>query len=435
MRILMFGWEFPPNISGGLGTACYGLCEELVKLGHKITFVMPNSDIADDSKENIVRVIDASDVEVSNCCKIKDEIFRKIDFIRIGSNILPYSSPEQFEEIAHVKSELDKCEDSGDIWNKRYRFEGGYGANLMKEVARYAVVAAEIAEKLKNEIDVIHCHDWLTYLAGIEAKKVLGVKLVVHVHATQYDRVKSDNQGAVYKIEKEGMQKADMVVAVSNYTKKIVVEKYEIPESKVEVVHNGVVRDWMEIRQSKIIDNVKVVTFMGRITYQKGPEYFVEMAYQLLKFNDDVRFVMSGSGDLLDKMKDRVEQLGMTDKFIFTGFLDKNGVQEVFALTDVYVMPSVSEPFGISLLEAMLSRIPVVISKQSGVSEVVRDAIKVDYWDIDAMANAVNGILSYAQLSDFMIQYGLEEAKNITWNSAAQKMTTLYKKLNNKYRV
>lgn len=422
----MFGWEFPPNITGGLGTACYGLSEALVSMGHKITFVMPNNSVKGDANESFVRIIDASDIEISHCKKIEDELFQKMDFIRVDSNILPYVSPEDFRTM---EMQLKKCSDADDLWHKRYTFGGGYGIDLMEQVAKYAVVASQIAQQMRGEFDVIHCHDWLTYLAGIEAKKILGINLIVHVHATQFDRSSEDNKGAIYAIEKEGMNKADRIVAVSEHTKRMIVEYYGINPSKIEVVYNGVTDDWSDVQEDKKTYNTKVVTFLGRVTYQKGPEYFVDMAKRLLDYNSNIRFIIGGNGDRLSAIKKKVNELKMDDKFLFTGFLDKKKVQDVFSISDVYVMPSVSEPFGISPLEAMLCNVPVVISKQSGVAEVIKNAIKVDYWDIDAMANAVYGILSYPELYKYMVTQGKEEAKSVKWSSAAQRLTSLYRKL------
>ena len=267
----------------------------------------------------------------------------------------------------------------GDVWTQRYTFSGKYGANLLEEVARYAVVAAQVAKDLEGQFDVIHAHDWLTYFAGIAAKRVSGKPLVVHMHATEFDRSGENINTQTYAIERAGMHAADMVIAVSNLTRNIVIDRYGVEPEKVVTVHNAVrfAEKQTELPERGVDD--KIVTFLGRITYQKGPDYFVEAAAKVLKRVPDVRFVMAGSGDMMNHVIRRVASLGIADRFHFTGFLRGDDVQKMFQLSDVYVMPSVSEPFGISPLEAMRSNVPVIISKQSGVAEVLDYAVKVDY--------------------------------------------------------
>jgi glycosyltransferase involved in cell wall biosynthesis len=300
----------------------------------------------------------------------------------------------------------------------------------MEEVSRYAMVAAEIA--MTHDFDVIHAHDWLTYLAGIAAKKLTGKPLVVHIHATEFDRSGENVNTLVYDLEKRGMKEADMVIAVSNLTRNIVISKYGIHPSKVVTVHNAVDFDGFEQMEiDKRIDE-KIVTFLGRITYQKGPEYFIEAAAKVLKRYPDVRFVMAGSGDLLNKSIRRVAKLGIATKFHFTGFLRGEDVKRMFAFSDVYVMPSVSEPFGISPLEAMRSNVPTIISKQSGVAEVLHHAIKVDFWDIDALADAIYGLLAYPALSTMAIKHGLNEVNALRWDNAAMQIKEIYAQLTKK---
>ena len=287
------------------------------------------------------------------------------------------------------------------------------------------MVASAIA--LENDFDVIHAHDWLTYAAGIAAKKISGKPLVIHVHATSFDRA-SDNaiDTRVFALEKMGMEAADKIMAVSNLTRNIVINKYGIDPSKVVAVHNAV--DFDEFKQMEVKRGVddKIVTFLGRITYQKGPEYFIEAANKVLKKCDNVRFVMAGNGDLMNRSIRRVAKLGIADKFHFTGFLRGDDVKKMFAYSDVYIMPSVSEPFGISPLEAMKSNVPSIISKQSGVAEVLSYAIKTDFWDIDAMADAIYGLLKYPALASMSAKCGVEEVNNLKWENAALKMIDVY---------
>ena len=411
MRVLMFGWEFPPHIAGGLGTACYGMTRGLAHNGVDVTFVMPHA--SGDEDERFVKVLNASDVDALYCDSAVggDDIMRKISFIHIDSNMVPYISPEEF---ASYRSEYEKTgrklwERNGDCWTQRYNFSGRYGANLMEEVARYAVVAAQVARNLEGQFDVIHAHDWLTYFAGIAAKRVSGKPLVVHMHATEYDRSGENINTQTYAIERAGMMAADKVIAVSNLTRKIVID---FAESDSVAPERGV--------------DDKIVTFLGRITYQKGPDYFVEAAAKVLKRVPNVRFVMAGSGDMMNHVIRRVARLGIADRFHFTGFLKGEDVHRMFQLSDVYIMPSVSEPFGISPLEAMRSNVPVIISKQSGVAEVLDYAVKVDYWDVDAMADAIYGFVKYPALSKMFAKKGLEEVTGLKWNNAAAKIKAVY---------
>lgn len=427
MRVLMFGWEFPPHIAGGLGTACYGMTRGLSRNDVEVTFVVPHA--YGDEDQRFTHVVNASDVEAlyGSVSGDAEDIIDKMSFIRIDSNMVPYISPEEYATYheQYVRTG-QKVWESNDAWKQRYTFSGKYGANLMEEVARYAVVAAQVARDLEGQFDVIHAHDWLTYFAGIAAKRVSGKPLVVHMHATEYDRSGENVNTQVYAIEKAGMTAADRVIAVSNLTRNIVITKYGIPPEKVVTVHNAVrfAENANEVPERGVDD--KIVTFLGRITYQKGPDYFVEAAAKVLKKVPNVRFVMAGSGDMMNHVIRRVARLGIADRFHFTGFLRGEDVHRMFRLSDVYVMPSVSEPFGISPLEAMRSNVPVIISKQSGVAEVLDYAVKVDYWDVDAMADAIYGLITYPALSRMFASKGLEEVTNLRWNDAAAKIKVVY---------
>ncbi|MBO5464390.1 MAG: glycosyltransferase [Alistipes sp.] len=427
----MFGWEFPPHIAGGLGTACYGMTRGLARNDVEVIFVMPRA--SGDEDERFVKVINASDIEAryssGSTVEGADDIMRKISFIHIDSNMVPYISPEEWDTYREEYERTGRkiWEREGDSWTQRYTFSGKYGANLMEEVARYAVVAAEVARQLEGQFDVIHAHDWLTYFAGIAAKRVSGKPLVVHMHATSFDRSSSDNiDTRVYEIERAGMAAADRVIAVSNLTRNIVIEKYNIPAERVVTVHNAVrfVNNDVEVPERGVED--KIVTFLGRITFQKGPDYFVEAAAKVLKRVPNVRFVMAGSGDMMNHVIRRVARLGIADRFHFTGFLKGDDVHKMFQLSDVYIMPSVSEPFGISPLEAMRANVPVIISKQSGVAEVLDYAVKVDYWDVDAMADAIYGFVKYPALAKMFSTKGLEEVTGLKWNNAAAKVKAVY---------
>lgn len=422
----MFGWEFPPHIAGGLGTACYGMTRGLARNGVEVVFVMPRA--YGDEDQRFVRVVNASDVETigTRDHEFSEELLEKVSFIHIDSNMLPYISPEEYAAYHDEFVRSGRTHEWTDVWKQRYTFSRKYGANLMEEVARYAMVAAQVAKDLEGQFDVIHAHDWLTYFAGIAAKRVSGKPLVVHMHATEFDRSGENINRRVYAIEKAGMQAADRVIAVSELTRRIVIGKYGIPAEKVVTVHNAVRFGESEDAVPERAVKDKVVTFLGRITYQKGPDYFVEAAAKVLQRVPDVRFVMAGSGDLMNHVVRRVAQLGIADRFHFTGFLKGGEVQRMFRLSDVYVMPSVSEPFGISPLEAMRSGVPVIISRQSGVAEVLDYAIKVNYWDVDALADAIYGLLTYPALGRMFASKGLEEVTGLKWTNAAAKIKTVY---------
>ena len=422
----MFGWEFPPHIAGGLGTACYGMTRGLARNGVEVVFVMPRA--YGDEDQRFVRVVNASDVETigTRDHEFSEELLEKVSFIHIDSNMLPYISPEEYAAYHDEFVRSGRTHEWTDVWKQRYTFSGKYGANLMEEVARYAMVAAQVAKDLEGQFDVIHAHDWLTYFAGIAAKRVSGKPLVVHMHATEFDRSGENINRRVYAIEKAGMQAADRVIAVSELTRRIVIGKYGIPAEKVVTVHNAVRFGESEDAVPERAVKDKVVTFLGRITYQKGPDYFVEAAAKVLQRVPDVRFVMAGSGDLMNHVVRRVAQLGIADRFHFTGFLKGGEVQRMFRLSDVYVMPAVSEPVGSSPLEAMRSGVPVIISRQSGVAEVLDYAIKVNYWDVDALADAIYGLLTYPALGRMFASKGLEEVTGLKWTNAAAKIKTVY---------
>ncbi|HTX88761.1 MAG TPA: glycosyltransferase family 4 protein, partial [Bacteroidales bacterium] len=344
----------------------------------------------------------------------------------IGSNLIPYVGPEEFEVMVEKEKEK-RTEKTQHVFSSSFQFSGRYGANLMEEVSRYALVASAIARQ--DGFDVIHAHDWLTYPAGIAAKYISGKPLVIHVHATEFDRSGENVNQTVYDIERKGMEEADLVITVSNFTRQIVIERYGISPAKVVTVHNAL-EPVVHHEMNGIRKNVseKIVTFLGRVTFQKGPDYFIEAAYKVLQKDPNVRFVMAGSGDLLNRMIRRVAKLHIGTKFHFTGFLSGSDVDMMYALSDVYVMPSVSEPFGISPLEAIRSNVPVVISKQSGVAEVLKHALKVDFWDIDALADAIYGLLHYDALRKMFDKYGKSEVDNLKWDNAAFEVQKVYMK-------
>ena len=419
----MFGWEFPPHISGGLGTASYGLTKGLAQLENvEVLFVVPKA-YGDEDNTAVKKIIGASEISVSRKIISFQDVEKKFESLEVESNLVPYSTPEEFWKLTEQRLSSKKRLIQTDTEGRLY-FSGKYGPNLLEEIANYAIVAEVIGKE--NEFDVIHAHDWLAYPAGIAAKNASGKPLVIHVHATDFDRSGGNVNPQVYSIEREGMEAADKIITVSNLTRNIVIEKYGIDPSKIITVYNAVEPVSRPTNgQAKGIPD-KIVTFLGRITMQKGPEYFIEAAHQVIRRTDNVHFVMAGTGDMMEKMIRRAARLGISDRFHFTGFLKGDDVFEMFRMSDVYVMPSVSEPFGISPLEAMMTDVPVIISKQSGVAEILTHAIKVDFWDINAMADAIYGILKYPALSAMFIKHGREEVDNLQWKYSAALVLEVY---------
>ena len=432
MRVLMFGWEFPPHISGGLGTASYGLTKGMATLDDlEVIFVVPKT--WGDEDQSVVRLVGANKIHVAYKQIYFKGFRRPLEKIEISSKIVPYTDPEDFWKM--TRSEITgynlyvHANDKGTV-----DFSGRYDNNLLDEIYKYAVVASVIAEE--NDFDIIHAHDWLAYPAGIAAMEVSGKPLVIHVHATDFDRSGGSVNPEVYRIEKSGMDAASKIITVSNLTRDIVINKYNINPDKVETVYNAV--EPVCISENHLIEkgfDEKVVTFLGRITLQKGPEYFIEAAYKVLQVMDNVRFVMAGSGDMMERMMRRAAALKITDRFHFTGFLKGTDVFTMLDMSDVYIMPSVSEPFGISPLEAMQSNVPVIISKQSGVAEILTHAVKTDFWDIDAMADAIYGILNYPALANMFIKNGKEEVIRLKWDNSARHVKDIYYRVveNKKY--
>lgn len=420
MKALMFGWEFPPHILGGLGTASYGLTRGMaLQPDMDITFVIPKP--WGDEDQSFLKIVGTCNTPI---------VWRDVDYNYVKNRLGEKMSPEEYYKLRdniYADFSYRGVNDLGCI-----EFSGRYPDNLLEEINNYSIVAGVIARA--ESFDVIHAHDWLTYPAGIHAKQISGKPMVIHVHATDYDRSRGNVNPEVYAIEKNGMDFADHIITVSNLTRNTVIEKYHQDPSKVTTVHNAVEplsQDIVSIQDKRgVKDNV--VTFLGRITMQKGPEYFVEAAAKVLEKADNVRFVMAGSGDMMDQMIRLAASRNISDRFHFTGFMKGKQVYEVLKSSDVYVMPSVSEPFGISPLEAMQCGVPSIISKQSGCAEILDYAVKVDYWDIEAMADAIYGIITYPAMYQFLKEEGKREVDNIKWEYAGQKVRRIYDQVMNK---
>ena len=414
MKALMFGWEFPPHILGGLGTASYGLTKGMaLQPDMDITFCIPKP--WGDEDQSFLKIIGVNSVPI---------VWRDVNYDYVKERLGKYMDPQLYFDFRnHIYADFSYryVNDLGCM-----EFSGRYPNNLLEEINNYSIVAGVIARTIP--CDVIHAHDWLTYPAGIHAKQVTGKPLVIHVHATDYDRSRGTVNPDVYAIEKNGMDNADHIITVSNLTRQTVIDKYHQDPAKVTTVHNAVEPlspEILAIEDKKGVKD-KVITFLGRITMQKGPEYFVEAAAKVLAKAPHARFIMAGSGDMMDQMIRLAASRNISDRFHFTGFMKGKQVYEVLKASDVYVMPSVSEPFGISPLEAMQCGVPSIISKQSGCAEILDYAIKVDYWDIEALADAMYSIISYPAMHEFLKVEGKKEVDNIKWEYAGQKVRRIY---------
>lgn len=480
MRIFMLGWEFPPFIAGGLGTACHGLTKSLVKQGHEVTFVLPRS--IPDNLRTHVRLLGPNTLreragEIRRRARagqpvpgtagqetahfanqvpaaaaparpgdrpgspgvpptahpypgvdLGDTLTRVVDRLHAaGGGGVSRPGPDRLAAL-RSSSAAELAEAMDDVLGSLEHMgvhEGGYGGDLFGDAQRYAGLVAALG--IHERFDVIHAHDWLTYPAGLALRSLTGKPLVCHVHATEYDRSGEHVNQGVADIERSGLLGADRVIAVSRLTKSIVHRRYGVPESKIDVVYNGVDQDSVQPSPGMAIErDEKIVLYLGRITMQKGPEYFIRAAKRVLEKEDKVKFVVAGSGDMAVRMIEEAAAAGIGHKVLFTGFLRGRDVDRVYRMADCYVMPSVSEPFGIAPLEAMRNDVPVIVSKQSGVSEILTHCLKVDFWDTDEMANKIVAVLRYPPLGQTLAEHGRFELRAINWDGAAEKTVRSY---------
>jgi len=405
IKVFMLGWEFPPFISGGLGTACYGLTKAMDQLGIQVTFVLPrmvsrkfathvNLEFATHAKQQ------ASESQMPMSALKLGEL-KNVVFHTINSPLQPYSTPDTYQQRIEESLRQKHCDNASGT--SQYSGTLDYNSDMYSEVHRYAESDVELAEN--GQYDIVHAHDWMTYPAGIAVSQM------------------------IYDIEREGMERADKVIAVSHFTRNIIISRYGISGEKVEVVYNGVEHngndDWT-LAKTGIEKDEKIVLFLGRITMQKGPEYFLHAAKKVLDVMDNVKFVMAGSGDLIHRAVEMAAELGIGHKVLFTGFLRGEDVRRIYKMADLYVMPSVSEPFGIAPLEALDNDVPVIISKQSGVSEVLMHALKVDFWDVNEIANKIVAVLKYPPLEMTLRNHGNFEVRKLRWEDSAQRCAQIY---------
>ncbi len=413
----MLGWEFPPFFAGGAGIVCSALSEALLAKGVSITFVMPSGP---------EEVYDGLDKKLSTSKSkfkilIANNKYRnvKLTVKKIDSILHAYATNESYDKAyKEVSLSSDK---------NKYRGTPLYGKNLKQEIYRFAEQVKLLA--MEEEFDVIHAHDWVTFPAAIALKKETGKPMIIHVHITEFDKsggLHADPE--IYKVEKEGMDAADKIITVSNKVKDMIVDKYYADPSKIIVVHNAAtpMNEEIEYRAEAIKTTDKIVLFAGRVTLQKGPDYYVEAAKKVLEKAPNTTFILAGPGDMLHKMMEKTAALGIGHKFIFTGFFNREQAEKLFSMADVFVMPSVSEPFGVVPYEAQIKKTPTIISKQSGISEVLYHTLKVDFWDVNQIASRILALLSYPSLHQELTHKGYYEAKNATWDIPAAKCLNIY---------
>lgn len=416
MRVLMLGWEFPPFFAGGVGTVCHALTKALIRRGDHVTYLMPKGPEELKDKNPFLNI------RIANNEKHMPITLKQIDSL-LG---MPYDGEADY--ATRYRQYLDIMAEQGDTGKL-------YGKNLLLEVERFAQQAVAIA--LTEDFDVIHAHDWVTFQAGIAIKEATGKPLIVHVHITEFDKSGSIHANPhIYELERRGMMEADLVVAVSNFIKKSCVDKYYIPEDKIRVVHNSMDFDeaGLALKEHTIKPHDKLVLFLGRVTLQKGPDYFIDAAKKVAEFDPDVKFVMAGSGDMLPRMIEKAAEVGLGTKMLFPGFTSREQSDELFRAADVFVMPSVSEPFGLVPLEAMAQGTPTIISRQSGVSEVLTNTLKTDFWDINDLANKMIAALHYGTLHETLKHHGIIEIKGFSWDTPATECVRVYQEAIDKTR-
>lgn len=414
VRVLMFGWEFPPYFAGGVGTVCYELTRELVSQGIDVDYVMPF--FPEGKEPGFLRIMDASR-------SIKESEIEHVTVTRVPSLLAAYQTQQEYEQTLKQISKKYTTTTSTDNTRKMY------GENLLQEIDLFAKRVAKMVEKgLLKDFDVIHAHDWTTVEAAVTAKRMTGKPLIVHCHITEINKNNGNGVNTeIYDAERKGFFAADKVIAVSNGIKTTLIEHYGVPPEKIEVIHNaGIQMNESHIDTEDFKQGKQVVSYLGRVTGMKGPEQFVEMASKVARVCPDTKFVMGGTGDRLSACVDMAKRLGVQDKFYFHGYYNREEAELFFAASDVFVMPSVMEPFGVVPLEAMAKNTPTVISKQSGVSEVIDHCFKVDFWDVDKMAAQVVSLLKYPILNNSMSKNGYNEAKRLNWKAPANKCVKLY---------
>jgi glycosyltransferase involved in cell wall biosynthesis len=428
MKVLMLGWEYPPHITGGLGTACEGLTMALARGGVDISFVVPA--LLGGERAPHMTLIDSWDeqaVPARSGGKLASNVSSHVKTL-FGC----YAREEEVENrllLGEIESELEdeEGESAEGAIPKKSPKGSRYGGNMMEEVYGFSQRVAQLVGKL--DFDLIHAHDWMTYPAGVVASRLTGKPLVTHVHSLEYDRSGQSVHPTIHGIERLGIENSGAVIAVSGYTRSVVIDQHPVEGERVFVVHNGVSGKYRRSLRKKVEKKQrgKTVLFLGRITFQKGPDYLVDAASRVVRHIPDVKFVIAGTGDMLPQLVGRVNDLGLQNHFDFPGFLSGPDVERMMRQADLYVMPSVSEPFGISALEAISCDTPCLISKQSGVGEVLRHALRVDFWDVNRMADLMINALLYPSMCYEMVRNASREAQRLRWGPAARRTLEVYR--------
>lgn len=426
-NVLMLGWEFPPVINGGLGVACHDLCIAMSKYSN-VTMIIPKSN-PDFVVKNLnligLNTIDAKTLRNIGFPDSYDKA-RQVHFIDTHLNPYYNSNLGSHSELQNLSSRYLQKVKVGHETADVFHIEDLYGGDVIEKVTIFGKLASKLA--LSLDFDVIHAHDWMTMIAGMEIKARTGKPLVMHIHSLEVDRGGPQSKGWVYQIEKHGMEYADLLMPVSNFTGHVIHDYYQIPWSKIMPVHNGI-RPVIPFRSEPMFKE-KMVLFIGRLTRQKGPEYFVDIAERVLSTEQNVRFVMAGTGEYFNPLLERAAQKGIAHRFHLTGFLNLDKVRKLLSVADVYVMPSVSEPFGLSAVEAVQFGVPAVISKQSGVSEVLKGSLKFDYWDVNRAAEYILRLLTDPVLSEKVREDAFKDLDHISWDHSARKVMQYYRSHN-----
>jgi len=427
----MLGWEFPPHISGGLGTACLGITRGLAHHGVDVTLVLPRA--FGDEPTDSARIVGCSTSSLGDAEGARHG--PRIRILGVDSALAPYLGEATYRARARSlagpaapRAEPGAPSDAArrvTVAGRAPSFGGLYGPNLLAEVARYADVVRALATR--EAFDVIHAHDWMTWPAGAAAAQASGKPLVAHVHASEFDRCGEHGNPAIVDLERRGLAAADRVVCVSHYTADVVARRYRVPRHKIRVVHNAILPgEAPAARPARRALDDPVVLFLGRVTYQKGPAYFLDAAARVVKVLPRVRFVIAGSGDLLPSIVERTASLGLARHVRFTGFLSGADVERMYRAADVYVMPSVSEPFGIAPLEAIALDVPVIVTRRSGVAEVLKSALKVDFGDVADLADKIVAVLTRPALRASLVAEGRRELAEMRWERRAERLIAVY---------
>jgi len=413
IKVLMFGWEFAPIVAGGLGVVCRSITENLCDQGVLVTYVLPK--IPAEITIDKLKIINASKTTINP---------ENLKLIKIKSILNPYLSNKDYLKLKKdLKTNIDTSNDK-EI----------YGANLFQEVLMFSLKASIIAKE--NDFDIIHAHDWMTLGAGIKAKQLSNKPFVAHIHATEIERTAGNPDPVIFNLEKKGLEFADRIFAVSERTKRIIVEHYKIDPQKITVVHNSVDSS-QPLENLNINQNAKKnfqqVLFLARLAPSKGADYLLKAAQKVIQINPNVKFVLVGKGSELDYLVDLSKKLKISNNVTFTGFLQHDQVDLAYKQADLFVLPSIAEPFGITVLEAIRNGTPVLISKQSGASEVIENALKVDFWDIDEMATKILAVLKHKALADELIVNGKSDLDNLTWSKQTKIIINSYQEVINQH--